>query len=36
MDFRWKDVDPDIRLFAIVGIPTIAVLLYLIVLLFWL
>ncbi len=23
MDFRWQDVDPDIRLLAIVGIPLI-------------
>ena len=29
MDFRWRDVDPSIRLFAIVGIPMIAIGLYL-------
>ena len=29
MNFRWQDVDPDIHPFAIVGIPLIAIGLYL-------
>ena len=29
MAFRWQDVDPDLRLFIIVGVPMIAIGLYL-------
>ena len=29
MDFRWQDVDPDLRLFIIFGVPMIAIGLYL-------
>lgn len=29
MDFHWQDVDPDLRLFIVVGVPLIAIGLYL-------